>query len=70
MSQKIKVEFHVHTKYSYDCATSFKDLIDKCLKKDRCLGIADHNQIDGALRLQVLAPFRVIIGRRNIDSRG
>lgn len=71
MSQKIKVEFHVHTKYSYDCATSFKDLIDKCLKKKiDVLVIADHNQIDGALRLQVLAPFRVIIGEEILTREG
>lgn len=63
MKKTIRVEFHVHTKYSYDCATSFKDLIESCkAKKIDVLAVADHNQIAGALRLQAIAPFRVIVG--------
>lgn len=71
MSSKIKVELHVHTKYSYDCSISYKDLIDQCIqKKIDVLAVTDHNQIEGALRLQRIAPFKVIVGEEILSSEG
>ena len=71
MSAKIKVELHVHTKYSYDCSISYKDLIDKCIqKKIDVLAVTDHNQIEGALRLQRIAPFKVIVGEEILSKEG
>lgn len=63
MKKKVKVELHTHTKYSYDCNSSFQEIISRCQKKGiDVLGIADHNEIEGAYRMQKMAPFRVIIG--------
>ncbi len=71
MKRKIKIEFHVHTNYSYDSATSFQDLIDRCIQKRiDVLVITDHNQIEGALRLQSIAPFRVIVGEEVLTQEG
>lgn len=71
MKKKIKIEFHVHTNYSYDCSTSFQDLIECCIqKKIDVLAITDHNQIEGALRLQTISPFRVIVGEEILTKEG
>lgn len=71
MSSKIKVELHVHTKYSYDCSISYKDLIDKCIQKNiDVLAVTDHNQIEGALQLQRMAPFKVIVGEEILSREG
>mgnify|MGYP001594674004 CR=1 FL=1 len=71
MSSKIKVELHVHTKYSYDCSISYKDLIAKCIQKNiDVVAVTDHNQIEGALRLQKIAPFKVIVGEEILSKEG
>lgn len=60
---KIKLELHTHTKYSYDTNLDFKNIIQKCKKKNiKALAVTDHNEIEGALRLSKLAPFKVIVG--------
>lgn len=71
MSSKVKVELHVHTEYSYDCSITYKDLIAKCIQKNiDVLAVTDHNQIEGALRLQRIAPFRVIVGEEILSREG
>jgi predicted metal-dependent phosphoesterase TrpH/SAM-dependent methyltransferase len=71
MKKKVKVELHVHTKYSYDCTSSFHNLIEACKNKHiDVLGVADHNEIRGAFRLRNLAPFKVLIGQEILTSEG
>ena len=46
----IKVELHIHTRYSHDSILALPILLLMCkLKKIDCIGIADHNAISGAL---------------------
>ena len=68
---KVKVELHVHTNYSYDCQTTFWQIIEKCKAEEiDVLGIADHNEIEGALGLQKVAPFRIIVGQEVLTRDG
>lgn len=67
----MKADLHVHTCYSVDCRTSLKQVVDRCLATGiGCLAVADHNTIDGALRLRDVAPFTVIVAEEIRTSRG
>jgi len=58
----IRADLHVHTCYSMDCNTPLEPIIDHCLNTGiNCLAISDHNTIAGALKLQQIAPFQVIV---------
>ncbi len=65
----LKVDLHIHTAYSSDCATSLEQVIARCRKMEiNCVAVTDHNTILGALKLRELAPFTVIIGEE-INTR-
>ncbi len=71
MNKTVKVELHVHTKYSYDSCTLLHEIIEACKKKKiDVLAIADHNEIRGAFRLQKIAPFQVIVGQEILTREG
>lgn len=58
----IRADLHVHTCYSMDCYTPLEPVIDHCLNTGiNCLAISDHNTVAGALKLQEIAPFQVIV---------
>ena len=71
MSERFKVEFHCHTKYSKDSLTSPKRLVKACHHKgiDRVV-ITDHNTIAGARAAQKLDPELVIVGEEIMTTRG
>ncbi len=59
----LKADLHVHTEFSFDCATPLEKLIQRCLKQNiGCLAVTDHNTIQGAVRVKEMAPFKVIVG--------
>ena len=59
----LKADLHVHTEFSFDCATPLEKLIQRCLKQDiGCLAVTDHNTIQGAVKVKEMAPFKVIVG--------
>jgi len=59
----IKADLHIHTTYSPDSITSLKQVIARCRETEiNCVAITDHNTILGALKLQEMAPFTVIVG--------
>ena len=60
----------MHTGYSPDSATELEDFVARCVKTGLdCIAVTDHNTIQGALKVQAMAPFRVIIGEE-IKSAG
>jgi predicted metal-dependent phosphoesterase TrpH len=66
-----KADFHIHSCYSMDCTTSLEDIIRTCQKKGlNCIALADHGSIEGALKMQDLAPFRVIIAEEILTTDG
>ena len=65
----MKLDCHLHTKYSPDSLTSLEDFRRQCLKKKILPIITDHNTIDGALRYKELYKD-VIIGEEIKTNRG
>ena len=60
----------MHTGFSPDSATDLGDFVTRCVKTGLdCIAVTDHNTIQGALKVQAMAPFRVIIGEE-IKSAG
>jgi predicted metal-dependent phosphoesterase TrpH len=58
----LKADLHSHTHYSPDCITSPEQYVRRCLKLGiNCVAVTDHNSIEGALAVQRIAPFKVII---------
>lgn len=58
----IRADLHIHTCYSIDCFTSLEEIVERCLKISiDCVAVADHNTIEGALKLREMAPFKVIV---------
>lgn len=67
----LKADFHLHTEYSMDCKTTLQKIIDRCLEKGiNCIAITDHDTIEGALKMQEIAPFKVIIGEEILTPVG
>ena len=62
-SRLLKADLHTHTYFSPDALTSPEKYVQTCLKRGiNCVAVTDHNEIDGALAVQKLASFKVIIG--------
>jgi predicted metal-dependent phosphoesterase TrpH len=58
----IRADLHIHTCYSIDCASPLAQIVEHCLETGiNCVAVADHNTIDGALKLKEIAPFKVIV---------
>jgi predicted metal-dependent phosphoesterase TrpH len=58
----LKADLHIHTRYSMDCRTPLEKIIARCQRIGiNCLAIADHGTIEGALKMQTIAPFPVIV---------
>lgn len=67
----LKADFHMHTHYSPDAETTPEQLVARCLKVGlNCIAVTDHNTIEGAVAVQRLAPFMVIIGEEIKSSDG
>jgi predicted metal-dependent phosphoesterase TrpH len=67
----LKADLHIHTLYSMDCSTSLDQIITRCLEIGiNCLAIADHGNIEGALKLKEIAPFQVIIAEEILTPFG
>ena len=66
----IKVDMHVHTKYSKDSILSLERLFIVCRKRGiDCIAVTDHNTIKGALEFQKrFNGVKVIVGEE-IESR-
>jgi len=60
-----RIDYHVHTGWSYDCATSLEALIDRAHEASlACLCVTDHDTIDGALALKRISPpgLDIVVG--------
>jgi len=67
----LKADLHIHTEYSIDCNTPLEQVINRCLKIGiNCIAIADHGTIEGALKMQSLAPFPVIVAEEILTPYG
>ena len=67
----MKVDLHLHTRFSSDCRTRVEDLIRTC--QDRgldAIAVTDHNTLAGAKAVRRSAPFPVILGEEIRTRRG
>jgi len=71
MDKTLRADFHVHTRFSMDSMSSLEDIIDRCEEVGvNCIAITDHNAFEGALKMQELAPFKVIPGEEVLTPNG
>jgi predicted metal-dependent phosphoesterase TrpH len=64
-------DFHIHSKYSMDCSTTLEQIIKACQqKKINCIALSDHGTIEGALKIQEIAPFKVIVAEEVLTTSG
>ncbi|MFC1897158.1 PHP-associated domain-containing protein [Chloroflexota bacterium] len=67
----LKADFHIHTEYSMDCTLPLEKIINRCLEIGiNCIAIADHGTAEGALKMQNLAPFKVIVAEEILTPHG
>ena len=67
----LKADLHIHTAYSLDCDMPLEKIIDRCLALEiNCIAIADHGTIEGALAMQRLDPFTVIVSEEVLTPHG
>jgi predicted metal-dependent phosphoesterase TrpH len=54
-----------------DCSTPLEKIISRCQELGiNCIAIADHGTAEGALKMQKLAPFRVIVAEEILTTQG
>lgn len=67
----LKADFHIHTEYSMDCSMPLEQVISRCLERGiNCIAIADHGTAEGALKMQNIAPFPVIVAEEILTPHG
>ncbi len=67
----VKADLHVHSEYSPDSSSKLSDIVEHCTSSGiNCLAITDHNEIEGAIKLQKMAPFKIIVGEEILTSQG
>ena len=67
----LKADLHTHTYFSRDALTSPEKYVQACQKRGvNCVAVTEHNNIAGALAVQKIAPFTVIIGEEVRSSEG
>lgn len=67
----MRVDLHLHSRYSHDSSTSLESLIERCreLGLDR-IALTDHNTVEGALKLATMAPELTIVGEEAKTREG
>ena len=61
----------MHTHFSPDSGAPSRSIVERCLKTGlNHIAVTDHNTIRGALEVQALAPFPVIVGEEVKSSAG
>jgi len=54
-----------------DCSTPLEKIINRCLELEiNCIAIADHGTAEGALEMQKIAPFKVIVAEEVLTPYG
>ena len=67
----LKADLHIHTEYSVDCDTPLEKIVGRCQDLGiNCIAIADHGTAEGALKMQKIAPFTVIVAEEVMSTQG
>ena len=67
----MRIDLHLHSRYSHDSSTSLGSLIERCRQVglDR-IALTDHNTVEGALELARMAPALTIVGEEARTREG
>jgi len=67
----VRVDLHLHSRYSHDSSTSLDALIARAREcgLDR-IALTDHNTVEGALKLATMAPELAIVGEEAKTREG
>jgi len=67
----LRVDLHLHSRYSPDSSTTLEDLIARAREcgLDR-IALTDHNTVEGALKLAEIAPELAIVGEEAKTREG
>ena len=61
--KRIRVDLHIHTRYSVDSLMTLEEVVEAALAQGLgAVAVTDHDAIEGALALSRTAPFPVIVG--------
>src|SRR4030042_5447133 len=67
----LKADLHIHTRYSMVCQTPLEKIISRCQELGiNCIAIADHGTAEGALKMQEISPFKVIVAEQILTTEG
>lgn len=67
----LRADLHIHTEFSMDCRMSFDQIISRCQERRiNCIAITDHGTAEGGLKMQSIAPFRIIVGQEVLTTSG
>ena len=67
----LRVDIHTHSHFSPDSEATPEAIVARCLEVGLdCIAVTDHNTIDGALAVQRIAPFTVIVGEEIRSADG
>ena len=67
----LRVDLHMHTRFSPDSLVSPERLVARCQKVGlSCIAVTDHNTTEGARVVKDIAPFLVIVGEEVRTSEG
>lgn len=69
----MKIDFHVHTKYSHDAVLTLEDIGAILNRSDRvidAIAITDHNTVEGALELKKRFKDNIIVGEEVDTGEG
>jgi predicted metal-dependent phosphoesterase TrpH len=67
----LRVDLHLHSRYSPDSVSTLEAIIERCREcgLDR-IALTDHNVVEGALELAALAPELAIVGEEAKTREG
>src|SRR3990172_9144488 len=67
----MRADLHAHTHFSRDALTSVETFARRYQRAGiDCVAVSDHNNVDGALAVREIAPFRVIVAEEIKSSEG
>jgi predicted metal-dependent phosphoesterase TrpH len=67
----LKADLHIHSNYSFDSSNTLEHIIERCRQVGiNCIAIADHGTAEGALKMQKIAPFPVIVAEEILTPSG
>jgi predicted metal-dependent phosphoesterase TrpH len=67
----LRADLHIHSEYSNDCVSKLEAIIRRCqVTGINCVAIADHGTANGALKMQKIAPFTVIVAEEIMTRQG